>query len=138
MKKLTLADAGMLLARLSVAMVMFYHGGQKIFGWYGGQGFEQVLSRWGDKHQFPAWLAWLGMSAEFFGSLGLAFGLFTRVAAFGVASTMGVAVWTHVKGGDPWNKVEFPLALGLAALSILLMGAGKLSLDQAFFGKRKK
>ena len=47
----------------------------------------------------PAVLALLAIVAEFLGPFGLVFGLLTRIAAFGIACVMGVAIvtvhWPH-------------------------------------------
>lgn len=138
MKKTTATDWSLLLVRLALAMVLLYHGTQKAFGWFDGRGYQAVLEGWTARHGWPIWFAWLGIIGEVAGGLGLAAGLFTRVAAFGAACTMATAAYTHIKGGDPWTKVEVPLALALFSVAILVSGAGSLSLDKVFFGKRKK
>ncbi len=78
-------------------------------------------------------LAILAILAEFLGSLGLIVGLFTRIAAFGIASVMVVAnVTSHLGNGFFMNWAdnqkgegfEFHiLALGLS-LAVLIRGAG--------------
>lgn len=42
----------------------------------------------------PAPLAFLAIAAEFFGGLGLILGFLTRIAAFGIAVNMAVAIAT--------------------------------------------
>lgn len=130
-------DLGLLVIRLALAMVMMYHGSQKLFGLFGGNGLTATLSGFESGLGIPPWLGILAVISEFFGGLGIAVGLLTRVAAFGVIVTMGVAAWTHLSKGDPWNKVEFPLMLALVAVGILLTGAGSYGLDGKF-GRTKK
>lgn len=86
----------------------------------------------------PYLIAVLPIVAEFFGALGLIIGLLSRVAAFGVGFTMLVASTMHVSNGFFMNwygqqKGEgiefFILAIGLA-ISIMIAGGGKLSVDK--------
>lgn len=131
-------DLGLLIIRLALAMVMMYHGCQKLFGWFGGNGLTATLQGFEKGFGIPPFLGILAVIAEFFGGLGLAVGLLTRIAAFGVAFTMGVAAWTHLSKGDPWTKVEFPLMLGLVAVGLLLTGAGQYALDGKLGGKKRR
>ena len=68
------------------------------------------------------------VAAEFFCALLFAVGLGTRVAAFGLAFTMGVAGFV-VHGGSPWSRRELALVYLTVALVVLALGAGRLSLD---------
>jgi putative oxidoreductase len=68
---------------------------------------------------------------EFFGGLALIFGLLSRLAAFGIASTMVVAILqVHLKNGffAPMG-VEFPLSLLGSTIMLGITGAGSWSLD---------
>jgi putative oxidoreductase len=93
-------DSGVvgLILRLTLAVVMFPHGAQKMLGWFGGHGFKNTIQFF-TSSGIPAGLALLAIAAEFLGSLGLAVGLLTRVAAFGIACVMLVAIatvhWSH-------------------------------------------
>jgi putative oxidoreductase len=88
--------------------------------------------------RFPSPLGFLAVTAEFLGPIGLAVGLLTRVAAFGIACVMVVAVLTtHTQHGFFMNWTgkqkgegfEFHLlALGIA-LALILGGAGLWSVD---------
>ncbi|HKE58194.1 MAG TPA: DoxX family protein [Pyrinomonadaceae bacterium] len=89
--------AGLVL-RLTLAIVIFPHGAQKVLGWFGGHGFKGSIKFFTDSG-IPAVFALLAIAAEFLGPLGLAVGLLTRVAAFGIACVMLVAIvtvhWPH-------------------------------------------
>jgi putative oxidoreductase len=68
---------------------------------------------------------------EFFGGLGLIFGLLNRLAALGIASTMVVAILqVHLKNGffAP-TGFEFPLSLLASTIALAIAGAGDWSLD---------
>jgi putative oxidoreductase len=87
----------------------------------------------------PAPLAFLAISAEFFGGLGLILGFLTRIAAFGIAVNMVVAVVVvHSSNGFFMNGTatqkgegcEYHL-LALAVTAFLMIrGAGAFSVDR--------
>jgi putative oxidoreductase len=88
----------------------------------------------------PAPLGVLAMAAEFFGGLGLILGFLTRIAAFGIAVNMVVAValvhrsfgffmnWTGTQKGEGFEY--HLLALAVTAF-LMIRGAGAFSLDRA-------
>ena len=86
-------DAALLVLRLLLGIVFFPHGMQKLFGLFGGPGFSGMMGMFTDKMGIPAVFAFLAIMAEGLGSLGLLTGLLTRVAAFGIAVEMAVAVY---------------------------------------------
>jgi putative oxidoreductase len=127
-----------LIARLVLGVVMFPHGAQKTLGWFGGHGFSGTMSFFTGMMHIPVVFAFLAILAEFVGSLALIAGVLSRVAAFGIASVMTVAILTsHLANGFFMNwsgsqkgeGFEYHLlAIGLA-LVVLVHGAGKASLD---------
>jgi putative oxidoreductase len=133
--------AGLIL-RLTLAVVIFPHGAQKVFGWFGGHGFKGTM-KFFTSSGIPAVFAFLAIAAEFLGSLGLAVGLLTPVAAFGIACVMVVAVatthWQHGffmnwSGNQKGEGFEFHLlALGIA-ITLVVIGGGTWSLDSALVG----
>jgi putative oxidoreductase len=128
-----------LIARLTLGIVMFPHGAQKVLGWFGGYGFSGTMNFFTQQMHIPAPLAFLAIAAEFAGSIGLILGCVSRVAAFGIGTNMVVAIATvHASNGFFMNwygtqkgeGFEYHLlAIGLA-LIILFHGAGKASLDR--------
>ncbi|HSH92946.1 MAG TPA: DoxX family protein [Roseimicrobium sp.] len=135
------------IARLTLGLVMFPHGAQKVLGWYGGNGFSGTMDFFTQQMHIPALFAFLAIAAEFAGSLGLITGAFSRVAAFGIASNMVVAtVMVHGANGFFMNwfgnqkgeGYEYHiLAVGLAAI-VILQGAGKWSVDAVLARKLAK
>src|SRR3977135_2029520 len=89
MKRLmgTSNDVALTILRVVLGVVFFAHGAQKMLGWFGGYGFHGTLGFFTGVLHIPTPFAVLAILAEFFGGLGLIFGLLTRVAAFGMAST---------------------------------------------------
>jgi uncharacterized membrane protein YphA (DoxX/SURF4 family) len=84
-------DISGLVLRVTLGVVMFPHGAQKVLGWFGGYGLSGTMGFFTDKLGIPAVFAVLAIAAEFLGALGLTVGLLTRVAAFGIACVMVVA-----------------------------------------------
>jgi putative oxidoreductase len=70
--------------------------------------------------------------SEFVGGLLLALGLLTRPAATFVLITLTVAA-VDIHSGDPFAKRELALAYAVVALSLMLGGGGRYSLDRALF-----
>ena len=118
---------------------MFPHGAQKMLGWFGGHGFTGTMNFFTGTMHIPALFAFLAIFAEFAGSLGLIAGFFSRIAAFGIATTMVVAIATvhgangffmNWYGNQKGEGFEYHLlALGLA-LVVIISGGGKASLDR--------
>jgi len=132
------SSVGPLIARLVLGFVMLPHGLQKTFGLFGGHGFSGTMQFFTGMMHIPAAFAFLAIAAEFAGALGLIAGLFSRVAALGIAIVMAVAIVTvHAANGFFMNWMgqqkgegfEYHLlALGLAGV-VIIQGAGKASLD---------
>jgi putative oxidoreductase len=134
-------DSGVagLVLRIALAVVIFPHGAQKALGWFGGHGFKGTMKYFTDSG-IPTGFALLAIAAEFLGPLGLAVGLFARVAAFGIACVMLVAIttvhWPHGffinwYGNQRGEGIEYHLlALGIA-ITLIIVGAGAWSLDGA-------
>jgi putative oxidoreductase len=128
-----------LILRVTLAVVMFPHGAQKVFGWFGGHGFKATMKSF-TSLGIPTVFALLAIAAEFLGSLSLAIGLLTRVAAFGIACVMLVAIVTvhrphgffmNWEGNQKGEGFEYHLLALAIAISLIIVGAGAWSLDGA-------
>jgi putative oxidoreductase len=128
------------ILRLVLGVVFFAHGAQKMLGWFGGFGFSGTMNFFTGTMHIPALFAFLAIAAEFFGGLGLIVGFLTRIAAFGIAVNMLVAIATvHSAVGFfmNWNGTQkgegFEYHLLVLAMTVFLMirGAGALSIDHA-------
>lgn len=131
---------GRLLLRATVGGFFVGHGTQKLFGWFGGngldataQGFEQIGLRPGRPNAIAAGAAEAGGGAL------LATGLATPLAASVLTATMMTAIHTvHAKNG-PWatdGGYEYNVVLIAAALALVEVGPGDLSLDAALGRER--
>jgi putative oxidoreductase len=132
-------DLTLTLARVALALVFLGHGTQKVFGWFGGLGFDGTLEMFERTMGIPPALTVMAMTAEVLGGLGLLVGLLARVAAGGVLVVMIVAPfanglyvrffmnWT---GRNPGEGFEYHLLAIALILTILVHGAGAASLDR--------
>ena len=133
----TNGQGGLTVLRLVFGFVFFAHGAQKMLGWFGGSGYSATMNHF-EHSGIPALFAFLAIAAEFFGGIGLIIGLLGRLAAFGIACNMSVAIgkvhganglfmnWTGSKQGEGFEY--HLLALAIAA-AIMIHGSGALSLD---------
>lgn len=132
----TLTGAGLLILRIALGGILFAHGAQKLFGWFGGRGIAAHAGFMESLGLRPALLfAVVSGLGEFLGGLGVLFGFLTPLAAAGIIGSMSVAIIkVHLPKGF-WNHdggLEYPLALAVVAFVIGLVGAGPYSLDRAF------
>ncbi len=121
-------DWGLLFLRLSLAGTFIYHGYGKLAG--GLPQFTGYLKQLGVPA--PALFAVLAAVAEFFGGIALLLGLFTPIAAAGIAIVMVVAILkVHLPNG--WNMLnngmEAQFAWLMMALCVMVAGAGRFSVD---------
>ena len=127
------------LLRLVAGVIFFAHGAQKLLGWFGGFGFAGTMGMFTGMMHIPAPLAFLAIAAEFFGGLGLIVGFLTRIAAFGIAVNMAVAIamvhrnfglFMNWSGSQKGEGFEFHLlALAITAF-LIIRGAGAFSADR--------
>ena len=114
-------------------MVFIAHGGQKLFGLFGGKGLSGTIGFMDMLGFQPAvFLGSLLAGAEFFGGLFALIGLFTQWAGLFLAGVMAVAVFAiHFKNGlflaD--KGFEFAGSLLCMAIALIICGGGKLSVD---------
>jgi len=126
-----MTDAGLLAIRLMLGIVFVYHGGQKLFGLFGGPGLDGFAGFLGQIGvPAPGVSALLAALAEFGGGVLLITGVAMRWAMIPLAFTMLVAAFTvH---GDAFaasnNGMEFPLTLGVVAIGLALTGPGRWTL----------
>ena len=128
------------ILRLALGVVFFAHGAQKMLGWFGGYGFSGTMGFFTGMMHIPAPFAFLAIAAEFFGGLGLILGFLTRIAAFGIAANMVVAIamvhgafgffmnWSGTQKGEGF---EYHLLALATTVFLMIRGAGAFSIDRA-------
>lgn len=128
-----------LFQRLVLAAVIFPHGAQKLLGWFGGYGFDATMG-YMTQQGIPAPLAFLVIIGESFGSVALALGLATRLAAFGIAAVMVGAIamvhwpvgfWMNWAGTQAGEGFEYHLLALALAIPLIVAGGGRASIDRA-------
>jgi putative oxidoreductase len=136
-------DWSLTLLRLVTGVVFFAHGAQKMLGWFGGYGFSGTMGFFTQMMHIPAPFAFLAICAEFFGGIGLIVGLLGRVAAFGIATNMVVAIllvhhrfgfFMNWSGQQKGEGFEFHLLAIAIAIVLMVRGSGALSVDRAVTG----
>jgi putative oxidoreductase len=136
----TAPDPAIALVRVVLGIVFFAHGAQKALGWFGGSGFDATMSGFTQRMGIPAPFAVLAICAEFLGGIGLIIGFLTRVAAFGIAVNMAVAIvkvhaqnglFMNWQGNQRGEGIEFHLLAIAIAILLMVLGAGAWSIDGA-------
>jgi len=127
------------ILRLGLALVLFPHGAQKLFGWFGGYGWSGTMGFLTGKIGVPTPIAALVILIESVGPLFLLLGLLTRPAALGVIAVMLGAIatvhapngffmnWTGAQAGEGF---EYHLLVIAMALALLVSGGGAFSADR--------
>jgi putative oxidoreductase len=133
-------DWTLTLLRLVMGVIFFAHGAQKTFGWFGGYGFSGTMGFFTQMMHIPAPFAFLAICAEFLGGVGLILGALGRIAAFGIACNMAVAVlmvhhnfglFMNWSGQQKGEGFEFHLLAIAIAVVLMARGSGAFSVDRA-------
>ncbi|AXH09121.1 GntR family transcriptional regulator [Malaciobacter halophilus] len=129
MNRTTDTDVGKLILRLTVAIMMLFHGYAKIIH---GVGFvENMLV----KNELPAILAYGVYIGEILAPLLLIIGYKTRFSAFIIMCTMVMAIYlVHPQEIFAISKHGAPLLETIyfyifSCIAIMFLGAGKISVD---------
>jgi putative oxidoreductase len=125
-------DAGLLVGRIVLGLLMAAHGAQKLFGWFGGYGLTAVSGFFESLGFRPGrFFAATAASAEVASGLLVAFGLLGPVGPALIVSVMIVAAVTvHWGSGVIGEKsMELPILYAAGAATLALTGPGRYSLD---------
>jgi putative oxidoreductase len=127
-------DLGLLVLRVLVGVTFALHGCQKLFGWFGGGGFDGTAG----------WFASLGFgdgrlaaalagARELIGGLGLATGTLTPLAATAMVGTMTTAALVNNAEHGFWSAAkgwELNGYLIVVAVAVAITGPGRWSVDR--------
>lgn len=135
-------DSAALVLRVFLAIVVFPHGAQKLFGWFGGFGFSASMAYFTDTMGLPWLIAFLVILLESLGAAVLIAGLATRAVALAYCIlALGIVFSGHLQHGFFMNWFGqqagegfeyFLLWIGMA-LALMVSGGGRLSIDRRFF-----
>jgi len=131
-------EFGILVLRLVIGGTFVMHGGQKLFGLFGGNG----VAEFGRSLQYlqipmPQIMAYVVGGTEFFGGILLILGLFTQCAAALLSVVMLVAIFKVHWGAGFFSPrgFEFPLVLLAGCVCLMTTGCLKWGLDCMGFVK---
>jgi putative oxidoreductase len=124
---------GLAIVRLVVGSLLFGHGTQKLFGWFGGHGlegtagfFEKIGLRPGKRH------ATVAGASEAAGGVLIATGFLTPVGSALITGVMTQAIKTVHGPKGPWvtqGGWEYNAVLIAAVTAVADVGPGDWSLD---------
>lgn len=135
----TTGSPALTLLRLALGVVIFPHGAQKLFGWFGGHGLEGTLGFF-TTMGIPVAIGFLAILAETAGALALIAGFATRLSAIGIGITIAVAAaMVHVRNGFFMNWTgqqagegfEYHILIVAVAAALAIAGGGRWSVDRA-------
>lgn len=118
--------------RLALATIFVFHGGQKAFGWFGGDGWHATIAAWGAASGpgLPAAVTTAFIAAELAIPVLLVPGFLTRLGGLAVIILMAGELF-FVSGGTTFDAVQLPLMILSAGLALLFVGGGHLSIDRS-------
>jgi putative oxidoreductase len=126
------------ILRLTLGIVLFPHGAQKLLGWFGGYGFNGTMQFFTTTAGLSWIIAFLVILIESIGALLLVIGLGTRIVALGMLALMtGIVLTSHLQNGFFMNwygtaageGFEYHLLCIGLAIAIMVNGAGRLAFD---------
>ena len=130
----TSSQWGIFFIRLVLGFIFLMHGGQKVFGWFGGHTWDQSAASMSTMLGIPLPLVYVSIFTELIGGIFLILGILSRIAAVGLIINMIVAIaMVHFKngfflsGGPGGPGFEYNVALIGMAIAIAIAGPGALS-----------
>jgi putative oxidoreductase len=138
-------DYADLIARLTIGIILFPHGAQKMLGMFGGYGFAGTMGFFTQTLHLPWVIGFLVIVIEFVGSLSLIAGFASRIwSALIIILMIGIIYTSHFDNGFFMNwfgtqKGEgyeyFLLIIGLSLVT-LVNGSGKYAADNLIKNRR--
>lgn len=127
-----------LILRLTLGLVLFPHGAQKVLGWFGGPGFQPEMSFFTGTLHLPWLIGFLVIFIEFAGSLSFITGFASRI--WSVATIIlftGIILTAHKEfgffmnwfGNQKGEGYEYHLLIIGLCLATLVNGSGKYAVD---------
>ena len=138
-------NIGFSITRLTLGLVLFPHGAQKLLGLFGGNGFTATMEFFTTQMGLPSIVALSVILIEFFGSISLILGFISRFWALAVAGMfMGIIFTTQLEhgffmnwfGNQAGEGYEYSLLVIGLALTIVVNGSGIWSMDNVITKKQ--
>lgn len=127
-----------LITRITIGLILFPHGAQKMLGLFGGYGFSGTMSFFTGTMHLPWIIGFLVIIIEFFGSLSLIAGFSSRIwSAIIIIQMIGIILTSHIDNGFFMNwfgtqkgeGYEYHLLVIGLAIATVANGSGKYSVD---------
>ena len=129
-------DVALVAVRVALVWIFFYYGGAKLFGWFNGAGIHGTSVYFANTaHLHPGgFFAVLGGLIEFGGAIAMALGIGARLVGIALVGDMLMAMitvtWANgIHSLGPHQGYEINVAVAALALVVVLLGAGRYSLD---------
>ena len=137
----TTNDPSVTLVRVVLGTIMFAHAAQKVFGWFGGNGWVPALEFYNGVLGIPVAIAAVAIIIELLSSMSMIVGFLSRIAALGVIAIMIGAITIMIGPNgffmNWFGQMEagaegYEYHLLVIAMSLLLVakGGGALSIDR--------
>lgn len=140
----TQSNNGFSIARLTLGLVLFPHGAQKMLGLFGGYGFTGTMEFFSQQMGLPSIVALSVITIEFFGSISLIFGFLSRFWAMAfIGLFIGIIFTSQLQNGFFMNwfgnqegeGYEYSILIIGLALSTLINGSGRYAFDNIIIKK---
>ena len=127
------------ITRLTIGLILFPHGAQKMLGMFGGYGFTGTMGFFTDTMNLPSIIGFLVIIIEFIGALSLIAGFASRIwSALTIILFLGIIFTSHLHNGFFMNwfgnqkgeGYEYHLLIVGLAIATLINGSGKYSVDE--------
>lgn len=128
-----------LVTRLTIGLILFPHGAQKMLGMFGGYGFSGTMGFFTNTMHLPWIIGFVIITIEFIGSLLLIAGFASRLwSALTIFLMLGIIFTSHIDNGFFMNwfgnqkgeGYEYHLLIIGLSLATLVNGSGKYSIDE--------
>ena len=135
------------VARVTLGLVMLPHGLQKTLGLFGGYGFTGTMGYFTGTLGMSHLVALLVIASESVGAIALIVGFLSRFCAASLVIVMVGAVYMahwangffmNWFGNQPGEGFEYHLLVVGLALTVVVGGAGRWSIDRALCGGCQK
>ncbi len=127
------------ITRLTLGLILFPHGAQKMLGLFGGYGFNGTMDFFTKTLHLPWIIGFSVIIIEFAGGLSLAAGFASRIwSVLTILLFIGIIFTSHLDNGFFMNwygnqkgeGYEYHLLIIGLSLAILINGSGKYSIDE--------
>ncbi len=88
------------VTRLTIGLIMFPHGAQKVLGWFGGNGFTGTMAFFTGTYHLSWIISFLVIVIEFLGAISLLLGFASRLWSIAmIVLFIGMIVTSHLQNG---------------------------------------